>query len=142
MVQLALDDTKVENAAKKAIQLKPNNSRSYRILGLVNCRKSNWSEALKNLQQAAKLAPYEVWIQANLAWALGKSGNWQQADNTVNKALELDANCTFALGLQAWIAVNQEQWKSGIRAATQAILSQSKAFLETLNNCTLGYMLI
>ncbi|MBC1241623.1 serine/threonine-protein kinase [Nostoc sp. 2RC] len=127
LVQLYLDETKAEIAAKKAIQLKPNDGRSYGVLGLVNCRKSNWSEALKNLQQAAQLAPHEVWIQANLAWALGKSDNWQQAEMTVNKALQLDANCTFALGLQAWIAVNQEQWKSGIRAATQAIFKSKQS---------------
>ncbi|ABA25089.1 serine/threonine protein kinase with TPR repeats (plasmid) [Trichormus variabilis ATCC 29413] len=127
IIQLHLDETQAEIAAKKAMQLKPNDGRSYGVLGLVNCRKSNWSEALKNLEQAANLAPQEVWIQANLAWALGKSGNWQQAENTVNKALQLDANCTFALGLQAWIAVNQEQWKSGIRTASQAIFKSKQS---------------
>ena len=131
LVQLYLDETKAETAAKKAMQLKPNDGRIYGILGLVNCRKSNWSEALKNLQQAAQLAPYEVWIQANLAWALGKSGNWQQAEITVNKALQIDANCTFALGLQAWIAVNQEQWKPAIRAATQAIFKSKQSSSRT-----------
>ena len=81
---------------------------------------------MRNLQQAANLAPQEAWIQANLAWALGKSGNWQQAETAVAKALELDANCTFALGLQAWIAVTQQQWKPAIRAATQAIFKSKQ----------------
>ncbi|BDA65960.1 Serine/Threonine protein kinase with TPR repeats [Calothrix sp. PCC 7716] len=127
LVQMHLNDTQAENAANKAIQLKPNDGRCYGVLGLINCRKSNWSEALKKLQKAANLAPHEVWIQANLAWALGKSGNWQQAEITVNKALQLDANCIFALGLQAWIAVNQQQWKPGIRMATQAIFKSKQS---------------
>ncbi|WP_066381237.1 MULTISPECIES: serine/threonine-protein kinase [unclassified Anabaena] len=121
LVQIHLDATKAEIAAKKAIQLQPNDGRGYGVLGIVNCRKSNWSEAVSNLQKAVNLAPEEVWIQANLAWSLGKSGNWEQAEKVVNKALALDNNCPFALGLQAWIAVNKQQWKPAIRAATQAV---------------------
>ncbi|EKE96701.1 kinase domain protein [Tolypothrix sp. PCC 7601] len=127
LVQLYIDENKAEIAAQKALQLQSNDGRIYGVLGVVNCRKSNWLEAVKNLQQAAQLAPHEVWIQANLAWALGKSGNWQQAEITINKALQLDANCTFALGLQAWIAVNQAQWQLGIRAATQAIFKSKQS---------------
>ncbi|MEC4815445.1 MAG: tetratricopeptide repeat protein, partial [Scytonema sp. PMC 1069.18] len=127
LLQMYLDDTQAEIAAKKAIQFKPSDGRGYGVLGLVNCRQSNWSEALKNLQKAANLAPQEVWIQANLAWALGKLGHWVEAEVAVNKALQLDANCTFALGLQAWIAVSQKQWKFGIRAATQAIFKSKQS---------------
>ncbi|MDJ0676567.1 MAG: protein kinase [Calothrix sp. MO_167.B42] len=127
LIQMHLDDTQAEIAAKKAIQLRPNDGRGYGVLGLVNCRQSNWSQALTNLQKAANLASQEVWIQANLAWTLGKSGNWQQAEITVNQALKLDANCTFALGLQAWIAVNQQKWKLGIRAATQAVFKSKQS---------------
>ena len=127
LIQMHLDDVQAEVAAKNAIQLKPNDGRGYGVLGLVNCRKSNWAEALRNLQQAVNLSPTEAWIQTNLAWALGKSGNWQQAEITLKKALQLDANCTFALGLQAWIAVNQQQWKSGIRTATQAIFKSKQS---------------
>ena len=127
LVQMHLDDIQAEIAAKKAIQLKPNDGRGYGVLGLVNCRKSNWSEALKNLQKAVNLSPQEIWILGNLAWALGKTGNWQQAELTVKKLLQLDANCTFALGLQAWISVNQQQWKLGISAATQAIFKSKQS---------------
>jgi len=56
--------------------------------GLVNYRKANWSVALKHL--SCKPSPNESWIQANLAWALGKSGSWQQAETAVAKALQLE----------------------------------------------------
>jgi serine/threonine protein kinase len=127
LVQMHLNDLRAEVAAQKAIQLQPNDGRGYGVLGLVNCRKSNWSKAVKQLQQAANLAPQEIWIQANLAWAWGKLGNWQQAEYAVSKALEIDSNCTFALGLQAWIYVNQRQWKRAITAATQAIFKSKQA---------------
>lgn len=121
LIQMYFDDQKAELAAEKAIQLQPKDGRGYGILGLVNCRQSNWSEALKYLQQAANLSPHEAWIQANLAWALAKLRNWQQAEIAVNQALSLDANCTFSLGLQAWIYAKQQQWKFAVRAATQAV---------------------
>ena len=125
MVQTYINDTQAEVAAQKAIGLKPNDGRGYGVLGLINCRKSNWLEAVKQLQQAVNLSPNESWLQANLAWAYGKLSKWQQAETAVLKALQLDSSSTFALGLQAWIAVNQQQWKPAIRAARIAI-TQSK----------------
>lgn len=126
LIQIHVNDNKARIAAEKAIQLQPHDGRGYGVLGLVNCRVANWSEGMKNLQQAGKLAPQETWIQANLAWALGKCGNWEAAKIAVTQALKLDSNCTFALGLQAWIAVNQEEWKLAIRAATQAIFKSKE----------------
>lgn len=121
LIQMYVDDQKAELAAQKAIQLQPKDGRGYGILGLVNCRRSNWTEAVKYLQQSANLSPQEAWIQANFAWALGKTGNWQQAEMAVNQALSIDANCTFSLSLQAWIYTKQQQWKPAVRAATQAV---------------------
>lgn len=121
LVQTYVNDSQAEVAAKIAIQVQPKDGRGYGVLGLVNCRKAKWAAAVKYLQQAANLAPNESWIQANLAWALGKSGSWQQAETAVARAIQLDSNSTFALGLQAWIAVNQQQWKPAIRTARLAI---------------------
>ncbi|MFM6078831.1 MAG: tetratricopeptide repeat protein, partial [Dolichospermum sp.] len=55
LIQMYIDDQKAELNAQKAIQLQPKDGRGYGILGLVNCRKSNWTEAVKYLQQAANL---------------------------------------------------------------------------------------
>jgi tetratricopeptide (TPR) repeat protein len=91
------------------------------VLGLIQCRKGNWNEAVKTLQQATNLSPQLGWIQANFAWALGKTGNWQKASESVSVALQLDSDNPFTLGLQAWIAGNQQDWKPAIRSARQAI---------------------
>ena len=120
-VQIYLDDAQAEIAAQKAIQLKSNDSRGFGVLGLIQCRKGNWNEAVKNLQQATNLSPQLGWIQANFAWALGKTGNWQKASESVSVALQLDSDNPFTLGLQAWIAGNQQDWKPAIRSARQAI---------------------
>ena len=132
LVQVHVKDSEAEITAKRAIKLMPNDGRVYGVLGLVNCRKAKpqWTEAVKQLQQAAKLSPREVWIQANLAWALGKTGNWQQAEVAVSHALIVDNNCTFALGLKAWIAANQQQWKTVRMNATPAIFKSKQNSLQ------------
>lgn len=127
LVLIHLNDSQTEVAAQKAIQLKPNDGRGYGVLGLINCRKSNWSEAVRQLQQATNLSPHEAWIQANLAWALGKSNHWQQAEIAINQAIQLDTESSFSLGLQAWIAVNQQQWKPAIRYGRQAIFKSKQS---------------
>lgn len=126
LVQVHVNDSQAEITAQKAIKIQSNDGRAYGVLGLVNCRKSKWSEAVKQLQKAANLSLQEAWIHANLAWSLGKTGNWQQAEITIAKSLKIDSNCTFALGLQAWIAANQKHWKVAIRAATPAIFKSKQ----------------
>jgi len=121
LIQIYIDDQKAELAAKKAIQLRPKDGRGYGVLGIINCHKSNWLEAVKCLQQATNLSPGEIWIQANLAWALSKSGNLQQAELVIKQVLAQDPNCMFVLGLQAWIYIKQQQWKPAIRIAAQAV---------------------
>ncbi len=130
LVQMHVKDSEAEITAKKAVKLNPNDGRGYGVLGLVCCRKAQWKEAVKHLQQAARLSPKEVWIQANLAWALGKTDNWQQAEVAVSNALRIDNNCTFALGIKAWIAAHQKQWKTVRLNATPAIFKAKQQSLQ------------
>lgn len=139
LVLIHLNDSQAEVTAQKAIQLKPNDGRGYGVLGLINCRKSNWSEAVRQLQQAANLCSHEAWIQANLAWALGKTENWQQADIAVDRAIQLEAEdavdhptkikrtSAFVLGMKGWIAVHQKDWKTAILHARPAIFKAKQA---------------
>ncbi len=130
VVSVHLDDRQAaQTAAERAIKLKPKDARGYGILGLVSCRQSNWSGALRYLQQGANLASNESWIQANLAWALGKNGDWQQAQIAANQALQLNQDCPFTLGLQAWIRANQEDWKPVIRYSRQGIFKAKQSTL-------------
>jgi eukaryotic-like serine/threonine-protein kinase len=121
LVEIYLDNDRAKIAAENAIKLKPNDARGYGVLGLVCCRQENWAQAVQHLQRAAQLAPPSVWIQANLAWALGKTNNWSQAELAIATALNIDPHSTFTLGIRGWIAFNQQQYKPAISAATQAI---------------------
>jgi eukaryotic-like serine/threonine-protein kinase len=120
LVQMYRDDVAAEACARHAIQFKPNDGRSYGVLGLVACRCADWAEAKRHLQQAVSLTPNEAWIQSNLAWALGQLGQWQEAHSAVQRALSLEANCPFTLGVKAWITTNLQSWKETIRAAKPA----------------------
>jgi serine/threonine protein kinase len=121
LVQIYINPTQTEIDAETAIKLQPQDGRSYGILGLIKCRQKNWQEAVILLKKAANLAPQEAWIQANLAWALGKCCHWSEATKAVNQALELNNNCAFSLGLQAWININQGEYKQAVKPASQAI---------------------
>jgi eukaryotic-like serine/threonine-protein kinase len=125
LVLVHLNDSRTEATVQRAIQLNAKEGRSYGVLGLVLCRRANWPEAVKQLQQAANLAPTEAWIHANLAWALGMLRQWQQAEKAVEQALQCDEQQVFALGLKAWIAVQQQKWKPAISAARKS-LTQSR----------------
>lgn len=126
MVELAMilthvDEHQAEVVANQAVQLDPKDGRSYGVLGLLCCRQKNWAEAVSNLEKAAQLHPDEAWIQANFAWALGKTNQWPRASSAVDKALQIDSKLPFSLGLKAWILVNQKQWKLAIPPARQAL---------------------
>ncbi len=145
LVLIHLNHSQTEVAAQRAIQLKPNDGRGYGVLGLINCRKSNWPEAVRQLQQAANLLSHESWVQANLAWALGKSGNWQQAESAIDRAIQIDRAILtdpaiqkdpkiqidpaspFVLGLKGWIAVNQKDYKPAIVHGRKAIFKSKEA---------------
>ncbi|PSB54142.1 serine/threonine protein kinase [filamentous cyanobacterium Phorm 6] len=139
LVLIHLNHSQTEVAAQRAIQVKPNDGRGYGVLGLINCRKSNWQEAVRQLQQAANLLSHESWVQANLAWALGKTGNWQQAESAIDRAIQIETKgdldpkikmtlaSPFVLGLKGWIAVNQKDWKLTISHATPAITKSKQA---------------
>lgn len=48
LVLIHLNHSQTEVAAQRAIQVKPNDGRGYGVLGLINCRKSNWPEAISD----------------------------------------------------------------------------------------------
>jgi eukaryotic-like serine/threonine-protein kinase len=125
LVQVHIDDNMAEIVAQRAIKLNSNDSRPYGVLGLVKCHQSQWGLAVQNLQKADQLYPQLAWIKSNLAWALGKTGDWAQADMTSQQAIQMNSNCLFTKGLQAWIALNQKNYKAAIRFSTP-VISQIK----------------
>ena len=132
-MQIHINPSQAEITANKAIKLNPHDGRSYGILGLMACRQGNWQKAVSDLQKASQLSPQQPWIKSNLAWGLGKLGKWQEAETVINEALSLDGNCTFSLGVKAWILTQQNQWKQVIPPATQPCTSLLLRLLDCLD---------
>jgi serine/threonine protein kinase len=148
LVAIHINESQAELAAQAAIQLDRQDGRGYGVLGLINCRQSNWQEAVKNLQKAASLSPDQVWILANYAWALGKVGKWGESEKTIQIALNLDNNCSFALGIQAWILFQQQKYKPQqlnepgvIPSATKAIAQANGSESEILKRWLYPYLI-
>jgi tetratricopeptide (TPR) repeat protein len=128
-VLVHLKDTQAESIAKKALNQGITDAGIVGALGLIYCSKSQWSDALRQLEQANRLAPDQGWIKANLAWTLGMLQNWQAAAREVEQAIQLckqssepidKQNLCFALGLKAWLSVHLQAWKPAISASRQA----------------------
>lgn len=109
-----------ETVALQALELDENNSLCLGILGLINCRRGHWQNAFNYLKQATQISPREGWLQANLAWAAGKLGEWTLASQAIEQAMALEKT-PFILSMGAWIAFAQKQWKNTIRFARPAI---------------------
>ncbi|NMG59538.1 serine/threonine-protein kinase [Geitlerinema sp. P-1104] len=127
LVHLNHDDgTSALNIARQAQQLQPQDGRSYGVCGLVYCRRQQWNDAVAALQQGVRLSSKEAWMHANLAWALGKQGDWPAAETSIQQALQLNPDCTFSLGVKAWINFHQRQWKAVVRAGSQGMFKSQQ----------------
>jgi serine/threonine protein kinase len=121
LVQIYIDDNQAEISAHRALQIKQDDGRVYGVLGLVKCHQKKWTEAVNLLQTASSLTVAEPWIFANLSWALGMLGKWQQAETVIDQALQINSKLTFALGVQSWIYAQQRKWKFSVRSAQMSI---------------------
>ncbi len=130
LVSIHLDPAQAQVAAEMSIRLNPQEGLAYGVLGLAYCQQENWPDAASHLQQAARLNPGQVWILANWAWALGKLGQWTTSAQVVDKALQLEPNCAFALGIQAWIAFQHKKYKAQVSNEAAVIPCVIKALAQ------------
>ncbi|OHY41688.1 serine/threonine protein kinase [Cylindrospermopsis raciborskii CS-508] len=134
LVQVYLDHNQAKIAATNAIKFQPNDGRGYGVLGLINCRENHWQDAVTSLQKGANLSPDQLWIKTNLAWALAKSGSLTAAKTIIDKVLQIESDSIFALTLQAWILLQQQEWKLVIRTSSQALFKLQNKLQTQLAN--------
>ncbi|UJB68984.1 tetratricopeptide repeat protein [Acaryochloris sp. 'Moss Beach'] len=90
-------------------------------------KKTTGKKASKYLKKAVQLKPDEVWMRANLAWALSELGLLQEAEAMNTQALIIEPTNIFAMGVQAWINSQSKQWKTVIRYAKPAIFKTKQS---------------
>jgi len=88
---------RAEAAAKQVISLRPDSNRGHYILGFIHSHKEQWDDAAKHLQEANRLQPNNPEILRCLGWALFHQGLRLQGIVTLERALNLESDNTFAL---------------------------------------------
>jgi serine/threonine-protein kinase len=68
----------------------PNESEVYLAIGAIQRRQGKWAESTANLEKAARLNPKDSWPLQNLVFNYGMQRNFEAADRTVDRALELN----------------------------------------------------
>lgn len=113
--------------AEHAFKLRSHDLTINGILGIIYCYQKQWQQAVKCLEKATNGTTKKAWIELNFVLALGKTNNWQKANNVLENALKLPeiqqdhSHLAYAKSLQAWIAINQQNWKQAIPSSRQAL---------------------
>src|SRR5262245_26019773 len=70
----------------------PNESEVYLAIGAIQRRQGKWAESTANLEKAAGLNPKDTWPLQQLVFNYAMQRNFDAANKTINRALELNPN--------------------------------------------------
>jgi TolB-like protein/Tfp pilus assembly protein PilF len=68
----------------------PNESEAYLAIGAIQRRQGKWAESTANLEKAASLNPKDTWPLQNLAFNYQMQRNFDAANKTVDRALQIN----------------------------------------------------
>lgn len=98
--QRALDEFAI---ARKTL---PNSSEVYFAIGAIQRRQGKWAESTANMEKAASLSPKDSFLLANVAENYRAVGNFENADNLFDRAIEAAPNSVGARTGKAMLAVD------------------------------------
>jgi TolB-like protein/Tfp pilus assembly protein PilF len=75
----------------------PNESEVYLAIGAIQRRQGKWAESTANLEKAVSLNPNDTWPLHNLTFNYAMQRNFDAANKTVDRALELNPQ-----GIELW----------------------------------------
>jgi len=101
----------------------PNESEVYLSLGAIQRRQGKWAESTANFEKAASLNPKDSWPLQNLAQNYQVLRNFDAANKTIDRGLELDPH-----GLGLW------EIKSKLAVAEKGDLSVSEKAFEAVKS--------
>jgi len=78
---------KAQEALREALERQPGTARVWYLLGLVHCHQQSYGQAIRALEQAAKLAPQDEVVLCQLAAALRQAGQLDRALQAADRAL-------------------------------------------------------
>jgi TolB-like protein/Tfp pilus assembly protein PilF len=102
----------------------PNESEVYLAIGAIQRRQGKWAESTANLEKAAGLNPKDTWPLQNLAFNYQMLRNFDAANKTVDRALQINPQ---AIGL--WeIKAKLDLGEKGDFGVCEQVLEKVKSF--------------
>src|SRR5216110_30277 len=86
----------------------PNESEVYLALGAIQRRQGKWAESTANLEKAASLNPKDTWPLQQLTFNYAMQRNFDTANKTIDRALELNPNGIGLLEVKVKLAIAEK----------------------------------
>jgi TolB-like protein/Tfp pilus assembly protein PilF len=86
----------------------PNESEAYLAIGAIQRRQGKWAESTANLEKAATLSPNDSWVLQNLVFNYAMHRNFDAANKTVDRALQLKPEGFSLWEIKAKLAVSEK----------------------------------
>ena len=131
-------------AAGRALELNPQSSRAYAVLGILQMLDSEWDEAIASVQKAVALDPNGAEAELNLAIVLTYAGQNPEALAAMERVLQLDPKPRAQVfDYYGFVLYMNHQYEKALQALSQVQPEErSDLGLETLAmaNARLGRM--
>jgi TolB-like protein/Tfp pilus assembly protein PilF len=104
-------DNNYEAALKEfeiAQQALPNESEVYLAIGAIQRRQGKWAESTANLEKAVSLNPKDSWPLQNLALNYQMLRNFDAANKTIDRALQINPQGFTLWGIKAKLAIGEK----------------------------------
>ncbi|HZA38527.1 MAG TPA: hypothetical protein VE486_05255 [Candidatus Baltobacteraceae bacterium] len=86
----------------------PNESEAYLAIGAIQRRQGKWKESTANLEKAATLSPNDSWVLQNLVFNYAMHRNFDAANKTIDRALQLKPEGLSLWEIKAKLAVSEK----------------------------------
>jgi TolB-like protein/Flp pilus assembly protein TadD len=102
----------------------PNESEVYLAIGAIQRRQGKWAESTANLEKAASLNPKDTWPLQNLAMNYQMLRNFDAANKTIDRALQINPQGISLWGIKAKLAIGEK----GDLSVGKKLLEKAKSF--------------
>ena len=101
----------------------PNESEVYLSLAAIQRRQGKWVESIANFEKAVSLNPKDIWPLQNLAFNYQMLRNFDKANATIDRALDLDPTALAPLEVKSKLAIAEKGDFSVVEKAFMAVKS-------------------
>ena len=112
---------KAVNAAKKLIDLDPNNHESHYNMGAMLVKQKKYTESINSFKKSIELKPDFMYAYANMGYSYSQMKKYSNAVDAFKKLVELapdDSNGWFNLGINY---MQQKKWSSAVEPLRKTI---------------------